>query len=154
MKTQSAKINLRSVPCQCSLQGAIEDGYSRLEDLMSECQEIVDNASEGLSQTQRIQTLEETASNLSGADSQPDVPEGLSEVVVSYTEDRRKSKSHSRATRCAEACELLSAAVAAIQEWSDASEDVELKDEAEQLCSEIEDMISNAEYSEFPGMFG
>ena len=149
-----SKQNLRAVPCECTLLGAIEDAYSQLEELQSECQEIVDNASEGLSQTQRIQTFEETADALGAADSVPDVPADVADITVRYTEDRRKSKSHSRATRCAEACELLHAATDTLSEWLDTCEDDELKDECQSLIDELEEMLGNAEGCEFPGMYG
>jgi hypothetical protein len=148
------KTNLRNVSVRSTVLACIEGGYAELESLQQECQEIVDNATEGLSQTQRIQTLEETASALYNADSPPDVPEFLQDVEVTYTEDQRKSKSHSRATRCSEACATLSAAIEGIQNWLDTNEDSEDRDEAEQLLSDIQELADNAEGCEFPGMFG
>jgi Rad3-related DNA helicase len=149
-----AKQNLRAVPCSSSLQGAVEDGYARLEELRDECQEIVDNASDSLRETQRIQTLEETANQLSGADDMPEVPEALDGVVVCYTEDRRKNKSHSRATRCAEAVSLLYYAKEASEEWLADNAEHESTDDVQNMIDSIDEMISNAESCEFPGMFG
>jgi hypothetical protein len=157
-----AKKNLRAVPVTSTVLGCIEGGYSYLAELQSECQEIVDNASEGLSETQRIQTLSETADALSSADSQPDVPEFLQDIEVTYTEDRRKSKSHSRATRCGEACCYLSTAIEGIGEWIDeqpAGEELtdEISgqvEEAEVLRDELQELLDAAEGCEFPGMYG
>jgi len=153
-KEKPAKKNLRAVPCSCSLQGAIEDGYSRLAELRDECQEIVDNASDGLRETQRIQTLDETANTLSETDSEIDVPETIAELIVNYTEDRRKSKSHSRATRCSEATELLSAAKSVAEEWLLENEGTNEGDEVQSFIDELDEMINNAEGCEFPGMYG
>jgi predicted house-cleaning noncanonical NTP pyrophosphatase (MazG superfamily) len=149
-----AKENLRAVPCTGSVLGLIEGAYSELEALRDEVQEIVDNASEGLSQTQRIQTFEETASALDFVDSVPDVPEAVQDFVVEYTEDKRKSKSTSRATRCAEAVNLLQCVIEVLTEFSEAKQDSELCDEIEQLLSELEDAVGYAEGAEFPGMYG
>jgi hypothetical protein len=152
-----SKPNLRAVPVTTTVSSAVEDAYSALEELQSECQELVDNATEATSQTQRIQTMDETANSLSAADSPPDVPEFLADLEVTYTEDRRKSKSTSRATRCAEACTVLNAVVDAIEEWiSDQTEEGNDSQEAEaqELRDAIQEMIDAAEGCEFPGMYG
>jgi len=155
-----AKVNLRAVPVTGSLLGCIEAGYNDLSELHNECQEIVDNASDGLSQTQRIQTLTETADALYEADNTPDVPEFLQDVEVTYTEDRRKSKSTSRASRRDEACQYLYAAIEGIEQWiEDHSGDGEdgLSDEiqeAEELRDTVQELIDAAEGCEFPGMYG
>ena len=152
-----AKINLRAVPCTGSVLGLIEGAYAELESLRDEVQEIVDNASEGLAETQRIQTLDETAQALDFVDSMPDVPEQVQDLVVNYTEDQRKSKSHSRASRCSEAVELLNGVVGVLQEYVEnhnaSDSDYEDTDEVEQLLSELEDAVGYAEGAEFPGMY-
>jgi hypothetical protein len=132
----------------------VEDGYSRLEELRDECQEVVDTAPESLSGSQRIQTMGETADQLSGADDPPEVPEALGGVVVCFTEDRRKSKSHSRVTRCAEAVSLLYAAKEAVEEWLADNAQSEAVEEVQSMIDSIDDLISSAESCEFPGMFG
>ena len=151
-----AKVNLRAVPCTGSVLGLIEGAYSELEALHDECQEIVDNASDGLSQTQRIQTFEETANTLDFADSVPDVPEVVQDLEVHYTEDRRKSKSTSRATRCSESCNLLYGVVAALDAWldDDSNSEHEDRDDVESLKDDLENNINEAEGCEFPGMYG
>lgn len=157
------KPNLRAVPCSGSVLVLIEDGYSELSELQQECQAIIDNAPDGLSETERMQTLGDTADALSEADLPPDVPDFLMDLKCRYTEDQRISKSTSRATRCAEAVTLLSAACDAIQKWidvndldeyNDSGEYAEQRDEAEGLLNQVQNFIGNAEGCEFPGMFG
>ena len=150
-------INKRAVPVSGTVIDLIEAAFSDLEGLRDECQEIVDNASEGLSQTQRMQTFEETVDALSFVDSVPDVPEEVQDLLVRFTEDQRKSKSHSRATRCCEAINLLACTVEVLNEFVNAQEQEdknELVEKVEQLISELEDAISYAEGAEFPGMYG
>ncbi len=150
------KVNIRAVPVQESLESALEGGFSELNDLMNECQEIVDNATEALQQTQRIQTLEQTASELYQSDSAPDIPNALCEadLQVNYTEDRRKSKSTSRATRCAEACAKLYAVIAAVELFLETNESADEEGEIQSFIDEVQEMIDSAEGCEFPGMFG
>lgn len=156
------RASLRAVPQECTLGDAVSGGYGDLEALRDECQEVYDNSSEGLQQSQRVQTMEETAQALDGAASPPDVPADLEGLAVRYTEDRRKSRSTSRATRCGDACNLLAAAVEAIGAWvaEQPEEDKrsehqrDLVQEAEELRDSIEEMVGSAEGCEFPGMYG
>ena len=158
-----AKKSLRAVPVTGTILDCIEAGYNDLSELYNECQEIVDNAPEGLSETERIQTLGETADALSSADSQPDVPEFLQDVEVIYTEDRRKSKSHSRASRRDEACTYLRTAIVGIDEWVEKMREhneppsvihSDQIQEAEELRDELQELLNAAEGCEFPGMYG
>lgn len=162
------RVNKRAVPVTTTLADAIEDGYSRLSSLKDEVQEIVDNAPEALQDSDRIQTLEQTCSSLDGVDSTPDVPLGVADMTVKYTEDQRKSRSHSRASQCAEACDVLRAAVEAMDEWIEDADDRkdgkmspaeqqeqdEELEEVKSLRDEVQDMLDNAEGCEWPGMYG
>ncbi len=47
-----------------NIEDAAADFYNEVQELAGECREIVDNASEGLAQTDRIQTFESTADTL------------------------------------------------------------------------------------------
>lgn len=140
------------VMCQGTVS-SVEDAFSALEDLASECREVYDNASEGLQQTQRIQTFGDTADTLEGL-SCPDVPECVSELAISYSEATKK-RGVSRAKRCENAVSVLQAAVDALENWLDGlPDDDDNRDEVDSFKSELEDAISNAEGCEFPGMYG
>jgi hypothetical protein len=65
-----AKVNKYKV----SVADAIAGAYGDVESLAGECREIVDNAPEGLSQTERIQTFETTADTLENIGTGPDLP--------------------------------------------------------------------------------
>lgn len=153
-KQITPKVNLRAVPVQSTVLGCIEGAYDELSNLQQECQEIVDNAPEGISETQRIQTLGEAADYLDGADDHPDIPECVQDLVVYYTEDRRKSRSTSRQTRCNDAIGLLQGAVGEMGSWLDDNRGHDDADDVQQAIDEIEEMINNAESCEFPGMMG
>jgi len=152
-----------------SATGTVSDAESAidsLKELGSECREIVDNASDGLKETQRIQTLEETADALEDLD-MPDIPEAVAGLSFDYhvQENRRKGRGPSRAVRRDNEVELLSACQSAVDQWvgeriaeieeeGGNPDDHDEVQEAEQFSSELGDIISNAESAEFPGMFG
>lgn len=141
--------------------GSVSDAISELQSLGEECREIVDNAEGGLKETSRIQTFEETAGALEGI-SEPDVPECVDEVQVIWYEQRprRKARGASRAVRCANAVALLQAASEAAQGWLDdteaAPEDTNEpeREEVQDFIDGLDNIISDAENCEFPGMFG
>jgi hypothetical protein len=157
--------------------GSVSDAFSELQQLGEECREIVDNASDGLSQTQRIQTLGETADVLESL-SEPDVDGDISDIAISYTEmvPTNKRQSPSRATRRDNAVAVLSAAKEELEslidqhredaeKYEEADEDekkeleqppytVDQLDNMETLKDELDNIISDAENVEFPGMFG
>ena len=100
-----------------STVSGISDAFSTLEELGSEARELYDNASEGLQQTQRIQTFEETAGTLEGL-SEPDVPACIADLPISYSEQTSK-RGLGRARRCQNAIGVLQAAAEAAQTWLD-----------------------------------
>jgi len=158
----SPRSSARHVPVITTVSAAVEDGFSALDELREECGEIVNNATGGLAETQRVQTFGETESSLQDAGSPPGVPEALAELEVTYTEDRRRSRSTSRATRCAEACAVLEAVVSALDDFEAAMPEKDKRSEAQQelagelegLRNQVQDMIGSAEVCEFPGMYG
>lgn len=147
---------------------SISDAFSALESLGEEAREIVDNATEGLSQTQRVQTFDETAGTLEGL-SEPEVPSCVADLAITWTECTTRT---GRANRRDNATACLSAAKDAAETWleerraeeadadgvgesEDDADDTEVDlDEVEQFISELDDLISEAEGCEFPGMFG
>lgn len=140
----------------------IEDAFIELEELGSECRELVDNVEgTGLRETQRIQTFDETASTLEGLNA-PDVPECVAEVTISYHESvpARKGRSPSRAARCQNAAAVLQAAAEAAQQWLEDTEaapedtDEEKRSEVEDFIQSLEEAVSEAEGCEFPGLRG
>lgn len=141
----------KMVTCSNSVRSLIADGVSQLEELASECREMVDNASEGLAETQRIQTFGETADALEGI-SEPDMPDELDTVldtVVAFSESvpTRKGRGTSRSVQRDNAVSMLSAAVEALQ-------DVDDNEAADELATEVQNIIDEAEGCEFPGMYG
>ncbi|CAA2367836.1 hypothetical protein [Xylella phage Bacata] len=155
----------KHVACQSNVS-AISDAISSLEELGSECREIVDNASENLQQTSRIQTFEETASTLEGI-SEPDIPDCIADLPINYNEQRstRKGRGESRAVRRDNALAVISAAREAADEWintrtgehEDAGSSIDDDEEAQavvEFVGELENLESDIEGCEFPGMYG
>jgi hypothetical protein len=129
-----------------SLGAAVADAFSELEELACECREVVDSAPEGVSATQRIETLNETAEVLEGL-SAPDVSAELAEIKVSPPKHR---KARSRGDRRDVAVGLITACI----EVLNTVDKVDPRhQEARHVCSELESASSEAECCEFPGMY-
>lgn len=142
------------VVTETDVTGAV-GSISDLMELGAEAREIVDNAPEGLNQTQRIQTFEETASNLEYLD-EPDVPECVADLPVKYSMSVSKRRGESRAVRCSNATTALEAAIGVVEEFIESctEEQSEQREEAETFRDALREIVDTAESCEFPGMFG
>lgn len=157
------------MPTEGTVLGAIEGAIETLTELRDEFQEIVDNASEGLQQTERHQTREATVEALSFVDDgTPDIPEEARDLPCSWTENRHPKAS--RAARRDNAVAALSAALSELEDWKSAAEERQSADDeaekdrdedleqgisdAEESIATLEQWISDAESTEWPGMFG
>jgi hypothetical protein len=142
------------VPCkrkkskleEIDLGDAINTAFEELAELAGECREVVDSAPAGISETQRIQTLDETASVLEELEG-PIVPDELAGIRVSFP----TRKARSRAAR-------RDVALSNIETCMDALSEIDESDPrrkaASDLCDELSGAVSLAENCEFPGMFG
>ena len=133
----------------------ISDAFSDLCELASECREIVDNAPEGLSESERIQTFSATADTLESLD-EPSVPECVSDLEIKWSEEepRDRRSGLSRRARRDNAVSLLGGARDACQGWLDENQTHGDFSEVEQFLQDIENACDEAEGCEFPGMFG
>jgi len=139
---------------ECTLEVAVKSGLDELTALAEEIREVVDSAEGGRAQTQRIQTLDETASTLEEIN-EPTIEGEIAQINVVYVENIPSGrKGLSRRVRCDNALNALDAAIQAIQEKADELEEGDQKKELEGLVNELEDIKGNAEACEFPGMFG
>lgn len=143
--------SIKMIEVNSTVADAVSAAFSDLQSLGEEIREVVDNASEGLSQTQRIQTLDETAGTLENLGDEPDVPESLKDVKVKYHEAQstRKGRGLSRSNRCSNACAMLRAVEEALSE-----SDYDDNDDAQELLQTCTNAADEAEGCEFPGMYG
>lgn len=153
----------------------VSDAINDLQELGSECREIVDNASEGLQQTNRIQTLDTTAGELEGIN-EPEVPKGFGDLPISYTESVNKNKRRgpSRFVRASNAAVILNACAESARAKAEALKDEqenmdhiandedqakadalqEQQESLESFADECEEIAGMVEGLEFPGMYG
>lgn len=129
------------------LGDVVAGAFEGLQELASECREVVDNAPDGLNQTQRIQTLDETAGVLEELN-EPAVPATLAEIKVKLHKQRRP---RSRGDRRDIALDNIAVCIEALTGIGE--NDPRHKD-ASDLRAELESTQSEAEMVEFPGMFG
>lgn len=165
----------RNHPVTTTVTDAIEFAYGAFSDLHDEIDEVVSNMedSEGLQATSRYETLSETRDTLAEYVDMPDIPDGVSDVEVTYTVDTRRRESSTRRGQRDNAVNALSAAKDVLADWlsttqermqalDDASEsDGDEYEELESLTSEVEELINTLEEAqdavegvEFPGMYG
>jgi hypothetical protein len=142
-KKRKKKVKL--VAHEATLRETVGDAFADLIELAEECRELVDNVSDspGLSQTQRILTFDETASALENL-IKPNIPTGLENIKVTYSLPKRRNGA--RWARASHACDIITACEEALTS-------IETED-AQTLRGELEEVRSQAEYLEFPGMFG
>jgi hypothetical protein len=127
-----------------TLKDAVASAFNVLGELASECREAVENAPQ---ETQRIQTLDDTASILENLDT-PDISDELAEIAVSLP---KHHKPRSRSDRRDTACDTLGACM-------DALDTINANDPRQQqariLFNTLEDTSSEALGCEFPGWRG
>ena len=156
----------------CGVIACVEHFYSEIEELASECREVVDNATGGLAETQRVQTLGETADTLENIQNNEDISSLLSDKeceeliqVGIMIKVKSKRTPPSRDVRASNAISHATAAVEWLTAWyenleeqyPDEDDESELKASIEavkEFVSTLEDHISEVEGAEFPGMFG
>ena len=132
---------------EMSVAKAVTGAYSELVALGEECRGVVDNAPPGISETQRIQTLDQTASELEGLEA-PDVPDTIGGIVLQIPIGTRP---RSRAERAAAASEELQAVVKALEAIP---ENDDRYDDARELLPGVQEVIDVLDGGiEFPRMF-
>jgi hypothetical protein len=134
---------IKPVNYTTSVGDLIEAFFADMEELASEVREAYDNAPDSLKQSERNQTLEQTASSLEdlrAPDEPTDFPESLRDHQCTYhTYEQRRP---TRAGRRDRAVDGLTAAIEAIRAWAD-KEDEELNAPAEPITPEQQDELDN-----------
>jgi hypothetical protein len=141
------KRKLKLVEYEGTLADAISRAFADLSDLATECREVVDNASELSQQTNRIQTLEQSADELESLEA-PDIADALSATPIKYELPKRRYVS--RAAHAADAATILGACVRAL----DANVNEVDRAAAQELISDLENVIGTVDNCEFPGAYG
>jgi hypothetical protein len=139
-------VKLRAPHETASLTEAVKGAFDDLAELAEECREVVDNAPPGISETQRIQTLDETASTLEGLEA-PDVPDELAECKVLYETRKIRSRSDRREAAC-----LVIEGCVSMLDGLDEKHPSHAK--ACELAEALGEASSEVEYLDFPGMCG
>jgi hypothetical protein len=162
------------------LDQALSEALSDLQSLRDEVAEVRDNLEEHFGNTDRYQRYCDAVDNLDAADEEPDVPDCLAGVTVTYTTGTKGGRrGDSRAQRCSNYCAMLDAVVSACEQWLEdnpeldvhddddvvepgedrvtedqASERTDQRSEVETFRDEVENIKSTCEGTEFPGMYG
>lgn len=160
-----------TVSAPTCISDAIGLAYGEIEDLASTMRDWYDNCSENLQQSDKMQTVDSTASDLEG-ESEPSLPDWLGWVRFYLHQHNRTGKQQMRLSRPArrdDAVWFLQQIVDFLVELEEMPQveyedgsgvkhtvkiDEEQKEEISGLRDELENTISNVEAVEFPGMYG
>jgi hypothetical protein len=156
----------KTVERKADLSACISDAYSEIASLAEEMQEAYDNMTGGgmSDDHPKVNLVSEARDTLEGKD-EPEVPDVLDGIEVTWHEQIPKDKRHKTArwARLANACAALGAAAEAVREASsdngmegpDAANYVEQFEEAQtELADALEETMGEVEGVEFPTMFG
>ena len=142
------------------IENAVADAMSELSGLGEELRSWYDNMPENFQNGDKGSMVDEAANTLESLN-EVEVPACLSTVPVAYQSDR---KAQSRSARCGEAVNMLNIAKDNAQAFldenlpEDETKDTETqatqREEIDSFISELDEVISEAEGVEFPGMFG
>lgn len=152
-KTPRAK---KPEPRKINLTDAVGEAFGELECLAEEMRDWAGNIEEKFSSTQKYEDVSTAADSLENIQ-QPDIDDTLGEIEITIQDPTPSRKPRSRATRCGDACNILSNCISALEEFAsfDSADTDEAKVElADDLRGELENVMSEAESVEFPGMFG
>lgn len=133
---------------EACIADAVENAYSEISELLEEAREVVDGASgTNRENTSRIVTLTETVDSLERHSEAPEVPDGVTEMRVTWQAYKMKKRGLSRSQRLSNACSALTAVAEHLQDQGEVEGADELRDELENAVGEIEGV-------EFPGWAG
>lgn len=130
-----------------TLADAVDAAFSEITTLADEVRETVDNATEAMQATTRIQTLDETASTLEENADAPEIPGVIAALEVSYILETCKT----RAQRRDFAAGILDNVLSFVGEWCEANPDHGELETVHQFTSDLESAKDNWEGVDFPG---
>ena len=145
-------------PTKMRASAAVIDAVAELVQLGEELREWADNIEEKFGSTDKYSRLEEAADVLENL-SEPSVLLPLEAIEVEIFELPRRKRGPSRPVRRDQAVYMLETVQYALQDILDetvvkSSDTPEHEAWAQELYDEIEELKSEAETVEFPGMFG
>jgi hypothetical protein len=126
---------------ETTIGAAVNEAFAEWQGLAEEIRGVVENAPESLQQSQRIQTLDETASTLENLE-EPKVADELGSIKVSFP----VYKLTSRAARNGFAAGALEACIEALTGNS--------SEAANDLRDVLQNAVDETQYCDFPGMYG
>ena len=135
------------VTSEMPLANAVQEAFADAEGLRDELQEWYDNLPENFQNGDKGDQLQSAIDALESV-TEPDVPEALQDIPVSFVVNQKRRKS--RNDRMQDCIALLQAAGEAAANFADENEEDE---DGAVLADEIDSIVSEWENVEFPGMF-
>lgn len=133
----------------------ISDAFAEILQLADEMRSWADNMEEKFSGTDKYQIVSASAETLENLDEPETDITALNDHKLSWQDPKPRRRGYSRADRCNQACDMLRAAEEKLREIHDeVPPDDAQHDAAAGLADEVENVISELEGCEFPGMYG
>lgn len=147
------KANRRAPPVERKMPvgDAISEAFGELTGLGEEMRSWADSLEEKFSSTEKYERVTEAADALENL-SEPDIPDSVKNLEVTFVDPPQRRRGYSRADRCAQACYILEQCIGVLDEF--VGEDDEKLADAIELKDAIEQAKDEAEGVEFPGMYG
>lgn len=142
----------KPIKYESTVEGAISDAFSIIEELAGEMREAFDNTPEGLQQSGVGEARGTAADELENISEPSDIAKALGEVKVAF-EHLPLKRNPSRATRMGEATQILSVVIDTLN-GLDFKANKEKAEERDALEAEVQEMHDAADQIEFPGMYG
>lgn len=140
-------------PRDVTVADAVSEALGEVSSLAEEMRNWADALEEKFSATEKYSRVNDCADLLEGV-SEPDCPAELSDVEVTV-QDPLPNPRASRADRLGTACDMLSACVDRLGEiYDDESQPHGKREAAGVLRDDVEDIKSELESADFPGMYG
>jgi len=159
MATKAGK-RFKQETVETTVEAAISDARTDLEELAGEMTDWFDNMPEGLQGSQTGSTVEEAANTLGDIQLDVEPPEATHDLEVEYVELRPYGrKPQPRWMRASNIGSMLEATAEVLEGWADGQdagkrEEGEEPDMARSIASDLRDAASNLEGVEFPSMYG
>ena len=152
LPSQQEYIALRDKFYQTTLEGIVSDAYSEIDELASEMREWHDGMGENLQCSSNGEAVGEAADALENCQDQPDIPESIEDLELTFLPCLKIT---SRAARASEAASMLRDAASRIEGHIESSSlSQEDEDDFQGIVDHMVNHADELETVSFPGMYG
>jgi hypothetical protein len=159
LRTKKAKRTLRAVaplPREVGLLDAIGEVMAEITDLGQEMRDWADNMPESKQGGDKHSEVEGAADTLEGISDPVDheTMAFLNEIKVTIQDPTPRRRGYSRSARLGQATDVLNDVINKLEEFADQTQDADLEAIANDFRGELDNIESELQGVDFPGMYG